>query len=300
MNLLPKFFTIPFVFYTSFLILGILFAPFFHLSVFVVGLLFISLILITKFSLGLSYNFNGFRSIFLFGSLFFLGVLLFKLSHSPKDNVRSNSNYYTFNVVQVTKGKSNWNKTIVQLNNALVSGKLVPTNEKVLIYVQNEIFEPGDVVFGNISLNPIKNDNNPGGFNQVSYWNNKGIYRMAFVDHSRLSLMDHIKPSVFLSWSSSIRAFIENIVDQSLDEGTSSMVKAILIGSKSDLSSEVKTSFSKAGAMHVLAVSGLHVGIILGVLIFILSKFNRILSRSTALIIAVAIIWVYADRKSVV
>ncbi|MGY8927758.1 MAG: ComEC/Rec2 family competence protein, partial [Flavobacteriales bacterium] len=70
--------------------------------------------------------------------------------------------------------------------------------------------------------------------------------------------------------------------------------QALILGNKELLSTEIKTSFSRAGAMHVLAVSGLHVGIILAFLIFVLERFPRIFSRRAAILISILFIWIYA------
>ena len=49
-------------------------------------------------------------------------------------------------------------------------------------------------------------------------------------------------------------------------EDTSALVKALLTGEKSSLSREIKTAFRNSGASHILALSGLHLGIIYGIL----------------------------------
>ena len=59
-------------------------------------------------------------------------------------------------------------------------------------------------------------------------------------------------------------------------EETSALVKALLTGERSGLSSEIKSAFRDSGASHILALSGLHLGIIYG----ILSKLLSILGNS--------------------
>ena len=49
-------------------------------------------------------------------------------------------------------------------------------------------------------------------------------------------------------------------------ENTSALIKALLTGERSGLSAEIKASFRASGASHILALSGLHLGIIYGIL----------------------------------
>ncbi|HKI90069.1 MAG TPA: ComEC/Rec2 family competence protein, partial [Draconibacterium sp.] len=62
---------------------------------------------------------------------------------------------------------------------------------------------------------------------------------------------------------------------QHLGEEQFEILSALTLGYKRGLDPEIKTVFSSSGAMHVLAVSGLHVGIIYGVLLFILGFLKR-------------------------
>ena len=72
----------------------------------------------------------------------------------------------------------------------------------------------------------------------------------------------------------SLQTMIDSIPFSS--EGTSALIKALLTGDRSGLSSEIKSAFRESGASHILALSGLHLGIIYG----ILSKLLSILGNS--------------------
>ena len=57
-------------------------------------------------------------------------------------------------------------------------------------------------------------------------------------------------------------------------EDTSALIKALLTGERNGLSSEIKSAFRDSGASHILALSGLHLGIIYGILSKSLSVFG--------------------------
>ena len=53
------------------------------------------------------------------------------------------------------------------------------------------------------------------------------------------------------------------------------MVKAILLGIRDELDLDQKTAFARSGTMHVLAVSGSHVALIYGVLLWSFRKLGE-------------------------
>jgi predicted membrane metal-binding protein len=64
-------------------------------------------------------------------------------------------------------------------------------------------------------------------------------------------------------------------LEEVLSPRAHALFAGLILGDKSLLEQETKNSFSNTGAMHVLAVSGLHVGIIMQLLLFLLSRFSK-------------------------
>lgn len=86
-----------------------------------------------------------------------------------------------------------------------------------------------------------------------------------------------------------------DIFTKHLDTNSSALCKALCIADKSELSSDIKKDFSRAGASHILAVSGMHVGIIftaISTLIGLISKSRKFQLFSS--IIAICFLWFYA------
>ncbi|MDA7501957.1 ComEC/Rec2 family competence protein [Chitinophagales bacterium] len=75
-------------------------------------------------------------------------------------------------------------------------------------------------------------------------------------------VVDLFPRSLEMSFLESCRLRIKNNLEWHLSPSSSSLGIAMLLGDKSSLSKEQKHSFKGAGALHVLAVSGMHVGII--------------------------------------
>ncbi|MFW5808295.1 MAG: ComEC/Rec2 family competence protein, partial [Spirochaetota bacterium] len=69
-----------------------------------------------------------------------------------------------------------------------------------------------------------------------------------------------------------IRDALFNRIDSCVDESTAALLKALIVGSKHYLDKQTIYNFKKAGLLHLLAASGMHVGIIAGVLFLILGR----------------------------
>lgn len=83
----------------------------------------------------------------------------------------------------------------------------------------------------------------------------------------RISVVSPIKEKAF-----EVNHLFSNYLEMVLPEGDElGVVKALTIGDKSDISYELKQGYKKSGAMHLLALSGMHVGVIYALLLFVLS-----------------------------
>jgi competence protein ComEC len=76
------------------------------------------------------------------------------------------------------------------------------------------------------------------------------------------------------------RSVMDNKIDDIIDTDVRPLIKAILLGNKNELDSDTRTSFSRAGLSHLMAVSGMHVGFVLMPIWLIIpwfwtSKFGR-------------------------
>ena len=78
-----------------------------------------------------------------------------------------------------------------------------------------------------------------------------------------------------------------------LSGSTSNFIISLLLGEKTFLSSETKETLSAAGMAHILAVSGLHVGIILSILLILFFPLSLTGHQKAGKIISICLIWIY-------
>jgi competence protein ComEC len=91
-------------------------------------------------------------------------------------------------------------------------------------------------------------------------------------------------------------SFLSSLIDQKVEFPESKQIaNALLLGQKESLDKEIKNAYSETGTMHILAVSGLHVGIIYAILLLPLKRFKSDSKfRKGYLLTVVGLIWLYA------
>ncbi len=149
----------------------------------------------------------------------------------------------------------------------------------------------GDFLAFNTQIDPFRNEANPGSFDAEYYYETHHYIGRAFIASNRIAKIgSRENVTVFFSkWQDQIG----NKLKSWLPESVAGIGVALLLGNKADIDPEVLDSFSNTGAMHVLAVSGLHVGIILIIFQYILGFFSRWISKKQAILFSVVLIWAF-------
>lgn len=96
---------------------------------------------------------------------------------------------------------------------------------------------------------------------------------------------------------SSVKSSIQHYIDKlGLSTPSRAVVSALLIGNKDILSIDVKRDFSSAGVSHVLALSGLHVGLLYAVVHFVMITllFFTSRKRTIASVVSICLLWCFA------
>jgi ComEC/Rec2-related protein len=126
------------------------------------------------------------------------------------------------------------------------------------------VFHPGETWwFGPVSIRRITGEPAANGFVPDRYWLSRGIRYEAWIPGGKAGL---IRPSGFGSPGQFFARWRDHLSDgidkMSLSSQSKSLVKAMILGDRSGVEQTTLDNFSKAGIIHVLSVSGLHVGIV--------------------------------------
>jgi competence protein ComEC len=154
---------------------------------------------------------------------------------------------------------------------------------------------PGSVLMIQGSPERIAPAKNPEAFDYATFMARKQIYFSHFIGAN----FQLLQTGSLASWYTGIlrlRQHLEQQVERYIrDDASAQIAKALLLGQKKDLDEEIGAAYATAGAMHVLAVSGLHVGMVYG-FIFLFFKPHRAAryQRVVLLSAVVLLIWLYA------
>lgn len=122
--------------------------------------------------------------------------------------------------------------------------------------------QTGDRVILKGKIRPIRNFNNPGGFDYKKHMAFKGIQASVYVQGDQLQILERNQISKAELFIESLREKISNHIDHSSSGEPQQILKALILGNCSGISDSLLESFNRSGVRHILDVSGLHIGII--------------------------------------
>src|SRR5690606_5733570 len=146
----------------------------------------------------------------------------------------------------------------------------------------------------NTKLKQIERNHNPGEFNAKMYWISKGVRYQGFGTKDQLTILQEGELSWFTKSLNRSRDYSTALLNQYVGSKDAPLIRAILLGDKSDLDITTKQIFTNTGAMHMLAVSGMHVGLIVVLLLGIFKWLFAFRVKRIALVLTILILWYYA------
>ena len=237
--------------------------------------------------------------------LFFLfGILIIQSKHYiSKDNYFTNfeSEYFEVKLLEDVVRKPNSYKSEVQVLSCYNSeGEEIETEGKAIIYFKVDSFsrslEYGDHILIKSAWEPVIGPTNPAQFNYKEFLKNKGIFHQTYLTKKKWKSENKNSGFSIKRYSLNLREISLNMLKKfGFKDEVLSVSSALLLGDKDLLARETVLMYSSSGAMHVLAVSGLHVGIIFlafSYLFFFLEKMKY--GRYIKAFLLILILWGYA------
>lgn len=108
---------------------------------------------------------------------------------------------------------------------------------------------------------------------KITYYTAKGIFLRATA-YGRLEVErpEHIAPQYFAAWASKA---LKAGIDAAFPEDVSGFVRALVTGNRDNLTDEFTTSLERTGLSHTVAVSGMHLAFLAGLLTTLLGRGKR-------------------------
>ncbi|MDX1652871.1 MAG: ComEC/Rec2 family competence protein [Brumimicrobium sp.] len=191
-------------------------------------------------------------------------------------------------------GKGDYNKMIFHLETVVGDHRSVIAEGKILCYVKKEagMIPLGSLITVSPELLKIRNKNNPGEFDAETFWKTQGISDMCFLSSDEVKINE--RGGLLSNFWMDTREYFKLVFKTNLQEKNYGVASALALGDKSSLTKEKRNEFADAGAMHVLAVSGMHVGILLGFLQWIFFRVSFLRRRNLYIYFALIVVWSFA------
>lgn len=213
------------------------------------------------------------------------------LIHFAKDN---SEQWISAEVVEILKASNYYHKYIVNVHKI----DRFATQGKVLFQIPKENEENEFAVGHNLifqtELQTFQDPKNPQDFNYKAFMENRLVMYQA--RPKVYAVQENKNASTLIAKAADLRDQIQiDLAQAGFNEQQLGLIQALLLGQKKQIDRETYTNFSKAGVVHVLAVSGLHVGIVLLLLQWVFKPMDFIQNgRVFKTIIIVILLWGFA------
>jgi competence protein ComEC len=182
----------------------------------------------------------------------------------------------------------------------ITAGDTAAANEKVILYLSADSSQQaaaGATLYVRATLSSIPPPGNPDEFDYRAYLARRKIFASAFVPQGQYAIDTCL--SFWKTWQYMPARWqqrgLEIFAGSPVGGKEYAVLAALTLGNKQWLDDDLRASYIAAGAMHILAVSGLHVGIIMVVLGFLFSFLNKkrrgVVIKNILIIIC---LWLYA------
>ncbi|MEJ7678814.1 MAG: ComEC family competence protein [Segetibacter sp.] len=161
-----------------------------------------------------------------------------------------------------------------------IEGEWKVVSGNILIYFSKDSSLPeinyGSQVVFYKPLQRIKNSGNPGSFDYDQYCAFQNIYHQIFLKSNEYQITKTKNENVFKKWLFNVRFWvIEKLQQYIKGDREAGVAEALLIGYRNDLDKELVRAYSNTGVVHIIAISGMHLGIIYLALVWLLKLFER-------------------------
>ncbi|PIX05717.1 MAG: competence protein [Flavobacteriales bacterium CG_4_8_14_3_um_filter_35_10] len=285
------------------LIIGITFSHYFTLTLAVSWLLLtlaFSVLLVTYFISKHLFNPRYYFAVATFLMFLAIGASRFTFAQEPPlknhyTHFIKQENALVLSINQVLKPSKNYLKyeaEVQQVNQQATRGKLLLNIKKDSLETPLKV---GDFVFTNALISEVEGAKNPFQFDYKSYLAQNQIYNQIFASPVEVRLLNLKSHSVKVIASNIRDKIIYEFEKKGLKGNELAVVKALLLGERHELDADLRQSYAAAGAIHILAISGLHIGIIMLLISFVLKPLESLKNGKTIkLILLVLILWCYA------
>ena len=227
---------------------------------------------------------DAFFGICTWSLIFSLGMATAYL-HQPKNqqhhyiNLQSTkADLMQIRVIEALKPNLYNQPYIAEVERIFSSKNSIPVTGKILLNISKDsissIIQPGmKLIVPNQTTN-IAKPLNPYRFNYRKFMQKQKVEMQLQLNKSEIQTLPHNEKRILTHISNFRERLIQKLSEAKFNKDELAIMQALLLGQRQDISKEIYDEYAAAGAIHILAVSGLHVGIILLILNWLFAPLN--------------------------
>jgi competence protein ComEC len=203
-------------------------------------------------------------------------------------------------IIESPTERDQWKRAVIEPFAVLEDGYLIKTKGKAIAWFEKDdsstILSVGDQIIIPNKFVEIRNYGNPFEFDYRRFLRIQGIFGETYISKDEWIVFRQNERRTIISLAGRLREKLLSVLRQNgLDGREYAVAGALILGNRTDLDRDTKHIYATAGAMHILAVSGLHVGILYLVVNWVLGLLNGLRHHCYfRAVIVILVIWFYA------
>jgi competence protein ComEC len=247
------------------------------------------------------WKFRWIRGLLIQLAFFISGLLLTNLKKENQQTDFYGLNSYDKLIVvvnNVPEEKAKSVRTFVTVSKLVSNGRIKKVKGNLLVYFKKDSsslrLSYGDELMLNVKPKTIP-EPIIGQFNYKRYLIWHQVFERAYCKSNQWILIRSHQGSSFLSWIYDWRREISNILKSTFkNKDEYAVANALLIGDDNDIDSDLMSAYTASGTLHVLSVSGMHVGVIYLLLAFVLGRLEKQKNlRNIYYPLIIILVWLY-------
>jgi competence protein ComEC len=196
--------------------------------------------------------------------------------------------------------KTNSFQVVGRVTHVVAMDSIIPVRGRIMVWLQKDslsaTLEYGDVIMMENDYQPVRAPQNPNVFDYRRFLSRQNIFHQAYRRSGDWYFTGKREGNLLVAASHHIRqAALETLEANNIQGKDFAVASALMLGYREYLDEDLQREFAGAGAMHILCVSGLHVGIIFMALNLMFSFLNKIpRGKYLKTVLIVLLIWLYA------
>ncbi|GAB3921900.1 ComEC/Rec2 family competence protein [Larkinella terrae] len=182
-------------------------------------------------------------------------------------------------VASQTENRTKTFRLEVEVRKVLTDSAWQTANGRLIIYIDKTVAKKpvyGDVWLVRGAPRTIDPPLNPGEFNYKRHLANRGIYHQQYLRPSDRAVLGTDPLNRLIASAYAVNDWADSVFTSHLGVGQEfAIVKAMILGVRDGIDTDLQQAYSAAGAVHVLSVSGLHVGVLFAAVSFVLGFLKK-------------------------